>query len=97
MSASTIDRAGVAISALCIVHCVLLPFVMSVFPLVGVLAENETVHKILVFFAILPAVFAFSSAIPSKFSAIVRSLGVFGMVALFAGAFVETLHDFEAF
>jgi len=95
MNTAIIDRAGVTISTLCIVHCVLLPFMMSLFPVVGVLAENEAVHKTLVFLAVLPAVFAFSSSIPSRFSVFVRGLALFGVVTLFASAFAESLHDFE--
>ena len=95
MNTAIIDRAGVTISTLCIVHCVLLPFIMSVIPIVGVLAENEAVHKVLVCLAILPAVFSFSSSMASRFSAFVRGMALFGIVTLFAGAFVEGLHDFE--
>ena len=95
MNSAIIDRAGVTISTLCIVHCVLLPFMMSLFPVVGVLAENEAVHKTLVFLAVLPAAFSFSSPMLSRFSAFVRGLALFGVVTLFASAFAESLHDFE--
>ena len=96
MSISTIDRTGVAISGLCVIHCLLLPVASSVLPMLGVLAENEIVHKALVALAIFPAVFAFSNPIRSKFAILIRSAALFGILALFAGAYVEAFHDFES-
>jgi len=95
MSLLTIDRAGIAISALCIIHCLLLPLAASVLPIIGLLAENENIHKALVLLAIVPAAMAFSSFIGSRMAMIICGLGVFGILTLIAGAFVESFHDFE--
>ena len=95
MSAKSIDHVGVAISALCIVHCVLMPVLASALPVAGSIAENEVLHKVLVLIAIVPAVFAFGGVQQSKFAIAIRMLGMFGVLTLLTSAFIETLHDME--
>lgn len=95
MNTSTFDRAGIAISSLCILHCLLLPMVMTTLPLVGILAENETIHKILVILAVGSAFFAFTPPMPSKIGNVIRSVGGLGVLCLIFGAFIEPLHDYE--
>lgn len=95
MTTSTFDRAGVALSALCILHCLLLPMAAGVLPMVGLWAENEMIHKVLVLLAIVPALFAFFGSISSRIAPLIRGLGLLGISLLIAGAFVESLHDFE--
>jgi len=96
MSTSTIDRAGVAISGLCVIHCLLLPLATSALPLVGLLAENEMIHKTLVLLAVIPAALAFSRPSGSRLSHIIRGGALFGILVLLAGAYVEAFHDIEA-
>ncbi len=96
MSVSTLDRTGVAISALCIVHCVLLPIATTTLPMLGLLAENKTIHISLVLLAIIPAIFAFSRSMRYRFSIFIRGMALFGISALFAGAYIEDFHDYEA-
>lgn len=95
MTAKAIDYAGVSISALCIVHCVLLPVAAIALPIAGSLAEAEAFHKVLVLVAIVPAILAFSKIDPSKSAPFIRSLGVCGVLILLVGAFVEAFHDYE--
>jgi len=95
MSVSTIDRAGVAISTLCILHCMILPLAVSSLPILGAFTENEGIHKILVLCAILPAVIAFLGLSKSKAALWCRGLLVIGAACLIAGAYIEALHDFE--
>lgn len=47
------DGMAVFLSALCLVHCLALPLLAAIAPVVAVLAENELVHKALVL-AVLP-------------------------------------------
>ncbi len=96
MITSTFDRAGVTLSALCIVHCLLLPLTTSFLPLMGVLAENETIHKALVLLAIIPAAFAFTDFNGSKSPFLIAGLGVIGVISLLMSAFIEAFHDYEA-
>ena len=49
---TTLDRSGIFVSMLCVVHCLALPLLGTLLPLIGFLAENETVHKVMVLFAI---------------------------------------------
>jgi len=96
MTTSTFDRAGVTLSALCVVHCILLPLTTSFLPLMGMLAENETIHKALVLLAIVPAAFAFTDFNGSKSPILIGGLGLIGVISLLTGAFVEAFHDYEA-
>ena len=95
MTVKTIDYSGVALSSLCIVHCVLLPVAASTLPIAASIAENELFHKTLVLLAVVPAMLAFSRRSSSKFAPAFRSLGVMGIVTLLASAFVEAFHDME--
>lgn len=95
MTTKAIDYAGIAISTLCIVHCILLPLATSTLPIVGMISENEIVHKVLVLLAVIPAAFVFASSIGSRFSLLIRLIGVTGIATLFLGAFVEWFHDYE--
>lgn len=95
MTSKTFDRAGLAISSLCIMHCILLPLAASTLPILGAFSENELIHKVLVLVAIIPAFFAFMPVSNTKLSSLMRSVGLIGISTLFAGAFIESLHDFE--
>lgn len=95
MIAKSIDHAGVAISALCVVHCVLLPALANALPIAGSIAENEGLHKAFVLIAIVPAALAFTSVTQSKYATSIRMLGVFGILTLLASAFIGALHDME--
>lgn len=95
MKSSTIDYTGVAVSTLCLVHCIMLPAIVTALPVMGVFANNEHIHKALVFVALFPAIYAFSGLFERKATASMRGLALFGITALLAGAFVEALHDME--
>lgn len=97
MNASTFDRAGVAISALCIIHCLFLPMVTTVLPLFALIAENEDIHKILIVLAVLPALIAFAPSLPLKAGGVIRGAGCLGVLCLIFGAFAEPLHDYEKY
>lgn len=92
---TVIDRAGITISALCLVHCIGLPILASLSPVLGLLAENESVHKALVLLAIIPAALSFVPNRAYKFTPLISSFGFFGVVALLVSAFFEPLHDYE--
>ena len=95
MTAKIIDYTGVTLSSLCILHCVFLPIIASTLPIAGSIAENEMLHRALVLIAIVPATLAFSRISPSKFAIFIRAFGLFGLLTLLAGAFVEAFHDIE--
>ncbi|MEM7690510.1 MAG: MerC domain-containing protein [Pseudomonadota bacterium] len=86
----TTDRAAVALSLLCIAHCVALPLVAVVLPFASAAAEAEWVHWVFATFAVLASgTVALSSASARRAgfllpAGIGASLVVFG---LFAEAF----------
>jgi hypothetical protein len=54
------DAGGVALSSLCLVHCLGLPFLAVLLPLAGTLAEDERVHAAVIGLAAPVAWFAFA-------------------------------------
>lgn len=86
-----LDTVGVVMSSLCVVHCLALPIIGLILPVVGVLSENEWLHKILVIMALpLFMNLAFKSNKPY-----IVVPAIFGISLLFAGAFFEPLHEYE--
>ena len=87
----TIDTAGFVISSLCVAHCLLLPFIALFLPIMGSLSEVEWIHKLLVIVAIL----LFISLIFRSNKTYIVLPATLGITCLLAGAFVESLHDYE--
>lgn len=52
------DMAGMAASALCLVHCLAMPLVMLAFPMLGLAHTHDTFHDVLVAFVTLPVLLA---------------------------------------
>ncbi|MDE0177198.1 MAG: MerC domain-containing protein, partial [Gammaproteobacteria bacterium] len=50
--AARLDLAAVGLSTLCLLHCVALPVLVALMPVVGQAAENELVHRVLVVLAV---------------------------------------------
>ncbi|MEM7728406.1 MAG: MerC domain-containing protein [Pseudomonadota bacterium] len=91
----TVDNAAVTLSALCVIHCLLLPIAATTLPLFGLWAENEWVHKGFVLAALPLSAFAFLTPARFRFASALRALAGLGAVLLVAGAFVEAWHDYE--
>ncbi len=87
----TIDRGGVLLSSLCLVHCLFLPLFAAALPLLGLLSEAEWIHKV---FVILATPLSISLIMKSQ-SLRIGGLALLGISLLLAGAFAEPLHDFE--
>lgn len=87
----TIDRGGVLLSSLCIIHCLFLPLFATALPLLGLLSEAEWLHKI---FVLLAVPLSLSLMMKSN-SQRIGGLALMGISLLLAGAFAEPLHDFE--
>lgn len=57
---SSADYAGICISALCMIHCLALPVLIAVMPVLGAVFEGqEWIHQLLVAFAFIAVNFAF--------------------------------------
>ena len=52
------DHMGMSTATVCLVHCLATPLLLSLLPMLGWLAEEETVHQYLVAFAIVAALAA---------------------------------------
>lgn len=92
---SAVDAAGVSVSSLCLIHCLALPVLAGVLPLMGAWAEAEWVHKAFVLLAVPISGYAvFANGVRFRdrlFIFLVTS----GLALLAASAFIEALHDFE--
>lgn len=89
------DTMAVGLSGLCLVHCLALPVLGSIMPLMTTVAEAEWVHKVLVMLALPIALLAFAQTRRPATRLVFGTLASLGGVLLVAGAFVEALHDYE--
>lgn len=87
-----IDGSAIALSGLCLLHCLALPLMSAILPIAGVWAEAEWLHKAFVIAALPFSLIGLSS---KQITMPVGLLIVSGIGLLFAGAFVEWLHDYE--
>ncbi|WP_443749269.1 MerC domain-containing protein [Asticcacaulis solisilvae] len=90
-----LDLASMGLSGLCVVHCLLLPFLVAALPFLGIFSQNEWVHQVLV------SVAAPLSALALWRSGGWRRLRVWGPMAtglalLSAAAFIPDLEPVEA-
>lgn len=87
-----IDGSAIALSGLCLLHCLALPLLSAILPIAGVWAEAEWLHKAFVIAALPFSLIGLSS---KRVSVPIGILIASGFGLLLAGAFVEALHDFE--
>lgn len=92
LKAATIDGLAISLSGLCLVHCLVLPVLAATLPIVGVWAEAKWLHKAFVVAAFPLSLLRLTS---KSANVAIAALIVSGLWFLFAGAFVEQLHDFE--
>ena len=85
---------AVGLSGLCILHCLAVPILVSMTPMLGLLAE-EWIHKTLVVMTIPVSLFVLSRSTGTTDRLILMGLIAVGSVLLLLGAFAESLHDFE--
>lgn len=92
---SRTDGAAICLSGLCILHCLALPILASLLPVVGSVAENEWIHKALVIATPFVVGAALYRSCAGRDRIIFAVIAVTGMALLFAAAFVHELHDYE--
>ena len=95
MTSTRIDAAAISLSGLCLIHCLALPFLASAIPFLGAAADMEWLHKAFVLMAAFLVVFALATAQKHPSRTPFLMLASTGLGLLFAGAFVEALHDHE--
>ena len=89
------DAAAVGLSGLCIAHCLALPALASMAPIVGVMAEQEWAHRLLVLAAAPFSLAALARTRADAGRAAFAAMAAAGFALLVAGAFVEAFHDYE--
>ncbi len=87
-----VDMAACGLTAACLAHCLALPLVASLLPLLGAVAETEWVHWVFVVIAGPLAIVAFGRrGAPTT----LRLLAIVGVLSLIAGAAGFPTHDWE--
>lgn len=89
----SIDGIGIGISGACIVHCLFLPLIISLLPVLESWAEAEWVHQIMVLLAVPVAGFALFKISQRRF--LIGTIMIVGILFLLAGAFLPFLHAYE--
>lgn len=92
---SPLDASAVGLSFACLVHCLALPILAAVSPLIGVFAEQEWIHRVFVLLALPVSGFAIWRSLTGARSWSFIALAVMGLALLIAGAFVEALEPNE--
>lgn len=89
-----LDIASMGLSALCVAHCLLLPFVIAALPMFSAFAQNDWVHAALVLMAVPTSVLAVQqSKAWLKTEVTLPMTG--GLFLLASAVFVPALHDYE--
>ncbi len=90
-----LDFASMGLSGLCVVHCLLLPFLVAALPFLGVFSQNDMVHQVLILIAApLSALALYRSGGWRKREVLAPML--LGLALLAAAAFISRFEDFEA-
>lgn len=91
------DRIGIGASALCLIHCLVLPMLLSVLPLVShSFVENERVHQGLALFIVVTCGFALIPGFRCHGRPAPLGLGTAGLLLLLSAAFVAVPLHAEA-
>lgn len=82
------DYAGMAASALCLVHCLAMPLLLAAFPLLGLGEEHHALHDALLLGVTVPVLLALVPGYLKHRDPVALSLGVAGLVCFLAAVFV---------
>lgn len=73
------DQAGIFLSAACVVHCVLTPFLLLLLPSLQAFSDSELTHQILAVVLPLVALFAFVPGYKQHRNPLIFGLGFLGL------------------
>ncbi|MGI4719353.1 MAG: MerC domain-containing protein [Janthinobacterium lividum] len=82
------DYAGMAASALCLVHCLAMPLVLAAFPLLGLGGEHHALHDALLLGVSVPVLLALVPGYLKHRDPVALSLGVAGLASFLVAVFV---------
>lgn len=90
-----LDKTAVALSGLCLVHCLALPFLIALFPVLGfTVVSHETFHQLILVVVIPTTLIALGMGYRRHHSRLVAALGFAGVAALVIAAFA--VHELGA-
>lgn len=84
------DRIGIIVSSVCLIHCLLVPFVLMIFPFIE--TEQAHFHEILTIFVVIPAFLAFIPGYRKHKNLSVLLLAITGLMAILFAAFTEKVY-----
>lgn len=91
---SPLDASAVGLSTACLLHCLALPVAAAVLPALGVVADNEWIHRGFVLVAMVVTGLALVRSMSGARWAFIP-LAIVGLALLIAGAFLEPMEAHE--
>ena len=88
-----LDVIAMSLSGACIIHCLFLPVIISLLPLLEPWLAQEWVHQVMVILAMPVTGLALMNIMQRQF--LISLVMIVGLMLLLLGAFVEGLHDYE--
>ncbi len=86
------DQAGIVLTSLCLVHCLVLPFLIAILPMLGAhFAPDERIHWALSYLATPVAVLALWPGYRQHGRRSVMLVGFIGLAMIFVGPLVSRL------
>lgn len=82
------DYAGMAASALCLVHCLAMPLLLAAFPLLGLGGDHHALHDALLLGVSVPVLLALVPGYLKHRDPVALSLGVAGLLSFLVAVFV---------
>lgn len=82
------DYAGLAASALCLLHCLAMPLLIAAFPLLGLGEEHHALHDALLLGVTVPVLLALVPGYIKHRDPVALSLGLAGLGAFLVAVFV---------
>ncbi len=82
------DYAGMAASALCLVHCLAMPLLLAAFPLLGLGGDHHALHDALLLGVSVPVLLALVPGYLKHRDPAALSLGVAGLLSFLVAVFV---------
>ncbi len=82
------DYAGMAASALCLLHCLAMPLLIAAFPLLGLGEEHHALHDALLLGVTVPVLLALVPGYVKHRDPVALSLGLAGLAAFLVAVFV---------
>lgn len=88
-----LDMLAMSLSSACIAHCLFLPVLISMLPVLEPWIQQEWVHQLMVLLALPVTGLALMNIMQRRF--FISAVMVLGLTLLLCAAFIPALHDFE--